>query len=266
MSQSSFHAGTFEIPDYCPAWISVEVKGVNVRVYEGQITHVCVAQPVYDYDYGDAPDPKYPTLSASGGASHLLDNKVYLGTKVDAEKDGQPNAFATGDDLNDTDDEDGVTFTSALTPGSNATATVVASASGILNAWIDFNGDGDWADLNEQIAVNKALAAGANTLTFPVPAGAVPDNTFARFRFSSAAGLTYLGPAPNGEVEDYAVRIEAASYQDGQSFKWEQPPIENDPRAKTPVYCGWDVPAYVDGFGRLHGPLRHERHVEPGRG
>jgi hypothetical protein len=28
-------------------------------------------------------------------------------------------------------------------------------------------------------------------------------------------------------------------------LKWEQPPIEYDPRALTPVYCGWDEPAYV---------------------
>jgi hypothetical protein len=29
------------------------------------------------------------------------------------------------------------------------------------------------------------------------------------------------------------------------SFKWEQPPIEYDPRALTSVFCGWDEPAYV---------------------
>ncbi|MGA8810813.1 MAG: SdrD B-like domain-containing protein, partial [Thermoanaerobaculia bacterium] len=63
-------------------------------------------------DYGDAPDPTYPTLLASNGARHRvlpLSNPT-LGTFVDVEADGQPNATASGDDNNGVpDDEDGVT-------------------------------------------------------------------------------------------------------------------------------------------------------------
>ncbi len=29
--------------------------------------------------------------------------------------------------------------------------------------------------------------------------------------------------------------------------KWSQPPIEIDPRTKTPVYCGWDEPSFATG-------------------
>ena len=55
-------------------------------------------------DFGDAPDPTYPTLLASGGASHQITG-LFLGAAVDGEPDGQPDATATGDDLNN-DDED----------------------------------------------------------------------------------------------------------------------------------------------------------------
>ena len=48
------------------------------------------AQASYDFgfvlrDYGDAPDPTYPTLLASGGASHLLGSGLLLGAAVNAE-------------------------------------------------------------------------------------------------------------------------------------------------------------------------------------
>ena len=60
------------------------------------------------------------------------------------------------------DDEDGVTFTSPLIPGTTATVDVVASAAGLLSAWIDFNGDGDWTDAGEQVFQDHWLTAGTN--------------------------------------------------------------------------------------------------------
>ena len=39
--------GTFDIPeDYCPVWVSIDVKGVNVKLTLGQLDHRCSAQPV----------------------------------------------------------------------------------------------------------------------------------------------------------------------------------------------------------------------------
>ena len=165
-----------------------------------------------DQDYGDAPDPGYPTLAASNGARHLIGN-LYLGAGVDADSDGQPNATATGDDsLDGNDDEDGVVFTSPLYIGNTATVDVTSSAVGTLDAWVDFNGDGDWADAGEQIFTSEPLVAGLNSLGFFVPADAFClSETFARFRLSTAGGLSYEGQADDGEVEDYGVSIELAA-------------------------------------------------------
>jgi len=162
---------------------------------------------IVSLDFGDAPDPTYPTFLASNGARHIIVSGLYLGAGVDAEADGQPNATATGDDLTGTDDEDGVVFTSALVPGQAASVDVTASASGLLNAWMDFNADGDWADAGEQIFLDQALVAGVNSLTFPVPAGAALGQTIARFRFSTVSGLSFEGLAPDGEVEDYQLEV-----------------------------------------------------------
>jgi len=85
---------------------------------------------------------------------------------------------------------------------------VVASAHGRLDAWVDFNGDGSWAGVDEQVFSNRVLVDGTNRLTFLVPGGAPAANTYARFRFSTAGGLSFNGPAADGEVEDYAVTLD----------------------------------------------------------
>jgi len=158
-------------------------------------------------DFGDAPDPGYPTLSSNDGAFHVLDGITFMGAFADSELHGLPNADATGDDNDGIDDEDGVSFTSALDTGQMASVNIMASVGGTLNAWVDFNADGDWMDSGEQIFIDRSLAAGINGISFDVPAVAIVGATFARFRFSSVLGLAPNGGAPDGEVEDYEVEI-----------------------------------------------------------
>lgn len=166
-------------------------------------TIVFCREGAFDFDYGDAPDPPFATLAASGGAAHVVGGMLYLGAGVDADSDGAPSADASGDQ------DDGVTFVSPLIAGKTATIEVVAAAPGLLNAWIDFHSNGDWSDPVDQIFRDYPLAAGTNQLTFSVPDDAVATQlTFARFRLSSQAGLSFVGQAPDGEVEDYGVAIE----------------------------------------------------------
>ena len=168
----------------------------------------------FDFDYGDAPDPSYPTLHINDGARHLVialpDGFVLkLGPNIDTELDGQPTALASGDDsMGPHDDEDGVIFLNPLQPGLPAEIEVEASGDGQLDAWADFNLNGSWMDPGEQIFVSEPLAPGINLLNFAVPATAVVGDTFIRFRFSSHGGLAPIGTAQDGEVEDYIVKIE----------------------------------------------------------
>ena len=126
---------------------------------------------------------------------------------IDPEPDGQPHPLALGDDNDGNDDENGVVFNTPLVPGKPAVVTVTASAPGVLQGWIDFDANRSWADPNEQIFADQLLSAGPNVLTFNVPATAAIGRTFARFRFSTVRGLPFDGPAPDGEVEDYMVRV-----------------------------------------------------------
>ena len=159
------------------------------------------------YDFGDAPDPFYPTLMANKGAQHVIVSGYHLGNIIDDESDGQPDQSATGDDTADSNDDDGIVFLTDLIPGEIAGINVTASGSGYLDAWIDFNGNGSWADAGEQVLTYLLIGPGSNMLNFNIPVTSITGNTFARFRFSSFGGLSYDGPADDGDVEDYQVEI-----------------------------------------------------------
>ncbi|MCK4811342.1 MAG: tandem-95 repeat protein, partial [Methanosarcinales archaeon] len=170
-------------------------------------------------DWGDAPDgvtaPGYPTLAANGGASHIIDPDVCLGRWVEADEDGQPSIGAIGDDIIDgTDDEDGVAIP-PLRAGATTRIKVLASVNGYLNAWFDWNADGDWDDEGEYVISERPIPAGSSAHNIRVPYDAKPVGSYARFRFSTMP-LTavlpplYAGRAPDGEVEDYRFHVRPA--------------------------------------------------------
>ena len=193
-------------------------------------------------DYSDAPFDNavdfYPTsavaldnagLNPADAARHVLRNDLRLGATVDDELDGLPEIPAWGDDQDGApDDEDGVAFDAYLgSPALPSAIMVIGETSAwdvtltvpdddilgdaYLNAWVDFNRDGDWADAGEQITTDTLAAQGTTdgtlSLSIPVPADAAPGVTHARFRLSYAQGLGPTGAVNYGEVEDYQVQL-----------------------------------------------------------
>jgi len=163
-------------------------------------------------DFGDAPE-------SYGSADHVINQWLpqYLGAGVDGEKESQYSKNADGDDLNGIDDEDGVSFP-ALIQGEKVSIryTIVSIlSSGYLNAWIDWDGDGEFNDADERIATNIRHGTGTYSLDITVPSDAITTRpTFARFRLGprSTSDPEYgsTGTASSGEVEDYMIKIECA--------------------------------------------------------
>ena len=176
------------------------------EVEQGTEVHLWVSRG--DCDFGDADDPPYPTLLASNGAGHVTTG-VILGVNRDAELDGQPSPNADLDDNTGVpDDEDGITNLLITPVGGTVTVTVTADCN--LNAWIDFNDNGDWDDPGEQIFTDKSLllAGSPHVLLFAVPAYAAREESLvSRWRVNYAGGLTYTGLADDGEVEDHIVQV-----------------------------------------------------------
>ena len=133
----------------------------------------------------------------------------HLGRLEDGEPNGQPNGAASGDDIaGGPDDEDGVRFVSGLIPGTTAQVEITATASGRVDAWVDFGRNMTWAEATNRIFTAQVVGPGVNILNFPVPATAQPGVAFARFRLSRQGGLNFDGDGGVGEVEDHVARIE----------------------------------------------------------
>lgn len=182
--------------------------------------HVATVRGV---DFGDAPDTHGTTI-ASNGPTHAVDpaTSLYLGSCVDTEVDARVPLDTTGDDLapasgagtcSGNDDEDGVVFGS-LVACKAGEVTVTAGAGGLLDAWIDWNGDGTFVGPGEQVFTSQVVAAGTNPLLLAVPCSAVEGNKATRWRLSSTGGLTPTGPAADGEVEDHQVGSSGADFGD----------------------------------------------------
>jgi hypothetical protein len=60
-----------------------------------------------------------------------------------------------------------------LVPCQQAPIEITVASPGLLDAWIDFSGDGDWSDPADQIFAGEPLSAGANQLTVVVSGGAL---------------------------------------------------------------------------------------------
>jgi hypothetical protein len=195
-------------------------------IAEEWITFITDPAP-FGEDFGDAPAP-YPTLLADNGARHVIDHNIYLGAGVDSEPDGQPDPYALGDDRDGNDDEDGVKFLNSFVPGQTVGIEFTVQGSGYINAWFDWNANGSWADAGDHAIVDFAVTTGVHVYTITVPASATTGMTFSRFRFSTQQGLSYEGPAPDGEVEDYRIRINPP-----ETHKMHFP--------QYPDPAGWDV-------------------------
>ena len=143
-------------------------------------------------------------------ARHHLAAGPILGMHRDTESDGVHSPLADGDDNMGVDDEDGVSFGPVQVGQLGASVTVtVSNAPGgaLLDAWVDFNGDGSWGGPLEQIAKKVLVVNGSNVVTFDVPSTAADGTAIARFRLSTDGDLGVRGAGVDGEVEDHTVTI-----------------------------------------------------------
>ncbi|MCF6213099.1 MAG: T9SS type A sorting domain-containing protein [Flavobacteriaceae bacterium] len=175
-------------------------------------------------DAGDASGIAY------GEPRHKIETSsvLYLGSVLPDVDTGEwfdgldDNSNGNDDDLAGVDDEEGVSFTNPLVKGTTTTFNVtVTNATGVnsyINAWIDWNGNGSFADTGEQIVTEQIVNGSATVpINIAVPSTASSATSYIRFRVCSTAGdcITYSGVAKDGEVEDYQVVIIADNDSDG---------------------------------------------------
>jgi hypothetical protein len=151
--------------------------------------------------------------AATTTTSSTVSNGLRLGATSDAEASVTPNAAANADGA----DEDGVSLPSRLIAGSMASLyaqfTNTTGSNAFINAWVDFNRNGSFADAGEQVATNLSATAGVTdgtaSIGFLVPAGASAGSTGVRIRLTSTSSPGATGASGIGEVEDYITTIAA---------------------------------------------------------
>ncbi|KJY92383.1 hypothetical protein TW84_06180 [Vibrio neptunius] len=180
--------------------------GPSSNSNDGARCALAPVEPSEYTDFGDAPD-SYKTTFASSGARHGMSD-LKLGSVIDGETDGSP--YPLSDDTSDgSDDDDGIQFPVPIQVGQ--TSKIIATAAGtsgssVLNAWIDFDRDGEF-ESNEIIISDQSMSDSTGDIFFTVPTWAVTGETWARFRISNTSGIGPSGGVPAGEVEDYLVDI-----------------------------------------------------------
>jgi hypothetical protein len=156
---------SFTLP---PSTVTTSTIGVRAR-----LTFAATPGPTGSGSAGEVEDYAVTVLnpttdfgdwSGAADAVNTANSNLRMGALVDAEYTATKNATATGDDTTGNDDEDGVTIP-ALTAGGPATISVIVTnstgANAYLNAWIDFNNNGSFADAGEQIFTNITITTGA---------------------------------------------------------------------------------------------------------
>lgn len=217
--------GTYSVREVvAPGFIQTfPANGEHVVVFNGTtpVTNLNFGN-LPSLDFADAPD-SYQTTLAAGGPSHGLLGGLSLGGAPDRELDGKPSTGADGDDVTGLiggggvigDDEDGVRLLTPIGPGANATFEVsltnTTGLTGYLQAWFDFNRDGDFTDAGEKVITDAARTPGVNQFVIPIPSSVTPGGLYTRFRYSLTQGLGVGGQADAGEVEDHLFSIQATS-------------------------------------------------------
>ena len=171
------------------------------------------------YDGGDAPESYGTAIHEINFAKDAYTGNyskyIYLGEKVDYEINALSSWNASGDDNDSFDDEDGVTFPEMFV-GTTVKIPVVVTAQGdsygILNAWFDWNGDGDFEDAGEKVLQTPLVVRSSNTyeLSVEIPETAITgESTYARFRVGANSDATSFNAW--GEAEDYEISLKSAS-------------------------------------------------------
>ncbi|MCG3865781.1 MULTISPECIES: GEVED domain-containing protein [unclassified Photobacterium] len=194
-----------------------------------------------DHDFGDAPN-SYQTTTASQGAAHGLSNKstLYIGSSnIDAEVDGYASTSATGDNTNDSNDENGIALPLPIISSSGSSFNVTipvrnsttTSISSTLIAWLDTNQDGtfsadevvdlvDYDSTGDQPWVPNNIIYDTSDknvkLTWNGLSGLTNGSMALRIRLSHDAlsANDWYGTASDGEVEDYLYLVGDTDYGD----------------------------------------------------
>ena len=201
--------------------------------------------PSYDYTYIDywwiklyyddgSGTPEY--CDASGGCSEYISN-VEVGT------------INNSSGCDDYHDYTAMSTEMELETGYPITITNGAPYQGEdrCGIWVDWNGDKDFDDVGESIAVTGSPGDGPYTATITPPADANIGQTRMRIRIDWSNTLNSCGTSGYGEVEDYTITILQINNGIIRGSKFNDLDEDGDWDGGEPGIEGWEI--YLDMNG-----------------
>ena len=155
-----------------------------------------ITSSVIEEDFGDAP------ISDYGNPIHTLVSGIRIGNTNTEDVGPFDSNLADGDD-----GDDGIVIP-ALAETANIVITAnVIGANGYLQGWIDWDGNGNFSDPGDQIAINLQDENNDGVIDIPVtvPISTTSGPTYARFRWSTSLDIATNTAVSDGEVEDYYI-------------------------------------------------------------
>ena len=178
---------------------------------------------VLEEDFGDVPfDPV--SSPGYGNPIHVIDPAapiVQIGATNTDETEAGNSPTASSDAGDDGVTTGGTTLQGASFQGGVAADPIIISVTnespdaGLLQAFFDWNIDGDFDDPGEQVATDVQDTDGDDEITLNItpPVGTVAGTSFARFRWATVS-VGVQDPVDDGEVEDYQVTLVSAAPTD----------------------------------------------------
>ena len=176
----------------------------------------CPAVTSSGTDYGDAP-------ASYGSPQNEIVNGISIGSLVDGESTSLHSNDALGDDQDNLDDDDGISFVGGASGRPGETVTVNYTVyntehfDDFLKAWVDWDQSGSFQPNPESIHPGSYLAffqsasAQTGSFDFTVPDDAACGTTYARFRLASDSGFNPVDSQSAGETEDYTFFVDCSS-------------------------------------------------------
>lgn len=204
-----------------------EYNGQPVEFYDvfgrlmGRLIHM-EFMPLYSADFGLnesifglALNTEYPVTMEQNAARHILHHNeqhrdLFLGEGFNSAQLFVRNMRSTNPASKTSSlNTDGITFLTPVRAAASATIQVEATEAGYLNAWFDWNRDGQWT-IDEQVISGKVISKGLTEVTIQVPSGVTAGESYARFRICDCPDIyVTTGAISGGEVEDHLVTIDA---------------------------------------------------------
>ena len=178
----------------------------GTRYYRRKIT--CAASGLSSYSSVVSYSTKYcpSTVTLGVAATNYIKMVKFIGTLQDTSQSSTYSSSPSG-----YQDYTANAVKSVQAQGNGINLYAENNSLGMIRAWVDWNRDGIFDNINEQVYTSGGTSIVSTTFGFVIPTATIPGNYTIRLRMNSSGGSNNYSPCGNldnpGETEDYLFTV-----------------------------------------------------------